>query len=176
VQGKTVSSTRTVIAEIVEPTDSNFLGKAFGGAILSRIDLCAYATASRFAETLCVTASFDRVDFLEPIEVGELVTLVGHVSYVGRTSLEVTIDVFAENVFTGARRHTNTARVTMVALKDGRPSEVPRLVFESREDKIQFLEGKMRRDLRGKQRAELDAALARLRSVDDAELDRELAI
>jgi acyl-CoA hydrolase len=171
---RTVSSTRTVMSEVIEPNEGNFLGKAFGGAILSKIDLCAYATASRFAGTICVTASFDRVDFLEPIEVGELVTLEGHVTYVGRTSLEVTIEVFAENLMTSSKRHTNTARVTMVALKDGKPMEVPRLISESREDRIRFLEGKMRRDLRGKQKKELEAAVARLHEAADAELDEML--
>lgn len=172
---KTVSSTRTVVAEIIEPNDANFLGKAFGGAVLSKIDLCAYATASRFAETICVTASFDRVDFLEPIEVGELVSLEGYVSYVGRTSLEVTIDVYAENVLTAHRRHTNTARVTCVALRDGRPAEVPRLRCETREDKIRFIEGHMRRQLQRKEKAELDAQFESLRNAADEELDRLLA-
>src|SRR5580698_2825780 len=136
------------MSEVMQPQDANFLGKVFGGAILSKIDLCAYATASRFAGTICVTASFDRVDFHEPIEVGELVTFVGQVSFVGRTSLEVTIESYAENVMEGTRRHTNTARVTMVALKDGKSVEVPRLTCESRDDKIRFLEGRLRRQLR----------------------------
>lgn len=172
---KTVSSTRTVVTEIIEPNDANFLGKAFGGAILSKIDLCAYATASRFAETICVTASFDRVDFLEPIEVGELVSLEGYVSYVGRTSLEVTIDVYAENVLTAHRRHTNTARVTCVALRDGKPAEVPRLRCETREDKVRFLEGHLRRELRKRASSELDTQIAGIRNAGDAELDRLLA-
>ncbi len=83
---RTTSSTRTEMSEVMQPQDANFLGKVFGGAILAKIDLCAYATSSRFAGTICVTASFDRVDFHEPIEVGELVTFVGVVSYVGSTS------------------------------------------------------------------------------------------
>ena len=108
---KTPSSTRLEMTELVAGR-CNFLGKAFGGAILSMIDLCAYATASRFAGSVCVTASIDRVDFHEPIEVGEMVTMVGIVSYVGRTSVEVTIEVFAEDIYKQTRRHTNTARVT----------------------------------------------------------------
>lgn len=142
------------MAMVMEPNDANFLGKVFGGQILAKIDLCAYATASRFAGTICVTASFDRVDFHEPIEVGELVTLVGVISYAGRTSVEVTIVVHAENLLLGHRRHTNTARVTMVALKDNRPTPVPKLICETRDDKIGFLEGKLRRELRFKQREE----------------------
>ncbi|MEZ0324861.1 MAG: acyl-CoA thioesterase [Fimbriimonas sp.] len=174
--GKTVSSTRIEMAEIMEPQHANFLGKVFGGVILAKIDLCAYFVASRFAETICVTASFDRVDFHDPIEVGELITLVGFVSFVGRTSVEVTIEVFAESILAGSKRHTNTARVTMVAIRDNRPSEVPRLIFETREDKIRYLEGKARRELRFKQREERDRLFEQFSHADEAELDRLLAL
>lgn len=173
--GKTVASTRVTMSEVMTPNDANFLGKVFGGRILALLDLVAYAASSRFAGTLCVTASFDRVDFHEPIEVGELVSCIGHVTYVGRTSLEVTIEVSAENVLLGTNRYTNTARVTMVAMgADGKPVEVPRLICESREDKIRFLEGKLRRELRGRQREELDRIAGQFHLADDAELDRLL--
>lgn len=164
-EGKSVSATKVTIAELIQPNEANYLGKAFGGALLSKIDLCAYATASRFAAKVCVTASFDRVDFHEPIEVGELVTLEGTVGFVGRTSVEVIVEVYAENVRTGHRRHTNTARVTMVALEDLKPSPVPQLICETREDRIRFLQGKLRRELRTKHRAEraaLEAVFERL--------------
>jgi len=134
------------MSEIMTPNDANFLGKVFGGRILSLVDLCAYVTAARFSGEVCVTASIDKVDFHEPIDVGEVVSLTGMVSYVGRTSIEVTIEVHAENLFKGLKRHTNTARVTMVALRDGKPTPVPRLIFESREDKIRFLLGIARRN------------------------------
>jgi len=173
---KTVSSTLTTMSQIMQPGDANFLGKVFGGRLLSLIDLCAYTTASRFAESVTVTASFDRVDFHEPIEVGEVLTLQGLVSYVGRTSVEVTIEVFAEDIFKGVRRHTNTARVTMVALKDNRPTEVPRLICETREDKIRYLEGKLRRELRTKQREERDRLSAEFGVASEEELDRLLAL
>jgi acyl-CoA hydrolase len=173
-RAKTVSSTRVEMAEIMEPQHANFLNKVFGGVILSKIDLCAYYVASRFAETVCVTASFDRVDFHNPIEVGELVTLIGFVSYVGRTSVEVTIEVFADNIFQAARRHTNTARVTMVALKDNKPVEVPRLLWETREDKVRYLEGKVRREMRSQQRQEREKLFDRIQGAPDDELDRLL--
>lgn len=170
---KTVSESHFELAEIVEPNDANFLGKAFGGAILAKIDLCAYATASRYAGAICVTASFDRVDFHSPIEVGEVVSMIGKVTYVGRTSVEVTIELYATNVLSGERRHTNTARVTMVALgPDQRPTEVPRLVCESREEKIGFLEGKLRRELRGNSKEVLESWIERFRDFDEPELDR----
>lgn len=163
------------MSKVMEPTDANFLGKVFGGSILSLLDLTAYAVSARFAGNICVTASIDRVDFHEPIEVGELVVCEGFVSFVGRTSVEVTIEVFAENIYVGVRRHTNTARVTMVSITDGKPSPVPRLICETREDKLRFLEGRLRRELRGKQREEFDRVKAELQALDDTELDARIA-
>lgn len=175
-QARTVSSSRAEMSEVMQPNDANFIGKVFGGTILSLIDLCAYATSSRFAGGICVTASFDRVDFHEPIDVGELVTLIGHVTYVGRTSLETTIEVYAENLFTAVKRHTNTARVTMVALDERmRPKEVPRLICETRDDKIRFLQGRLRRELRGTQRAERERLELGYLSATDDDLDHLIA-
>ncbi len=163
------------MSKVMEPTDANFLGKVFGGSILSMLDLVAYATASRYAGNISVTASFDRVDFHEPIEVGELVICEGSVSFVGRTSMEVTIEVYAENIYTNDRRHTNTARVTMVALKDHKPSPVPALICESREDKLRFLEGKLRRELRGQQREEYQKYASTFALLSDDDLDRRIS-
>lgn len=173
---KTVAASRVDMSEVMTPNDANFLGKVFGGRVLALLDLVAYATASRFAGTICVTASFDRVDFHEPIEVGELVSCVGTVTYVGRTSVEVTIEVSASNVLTGVNRHTNTARVTMVAIDaQGKPQEVPRLICETREDKQRFLEGRLRRELRGRQREEFDRFANLYRVASEEELDAHLA-
>lgn len=171
VNAKTVASTHTVMSEIMTPNDANFLGKVFGGRLLSLIDLCAYTTAARFSGEACVTASFDRVDFHEPIEVGEVVTMDGHVSYAGRTSVEVTIEVYAENILKNTRRHTNTARVTMVAIRDNRPTPVPSLICETRDDKIRFLEGKLRRELRFRHREERQRMFDEYTRASDAELD-----
>jgi len=159
------------MSEIMTPNDANFLGKVFGGRILSLVDLCAYTTAARFSGEVCVTASFDKVDFHEPIDVGEVVSMIGMVTYVGRTSVEVTIEVFAENVFKQVKRHTNTARVTMVAIRDGRPVPVPRLIFESREDKVRFLLGVARRK-HGSESVQVRRALeGRLADCTDEDLD-----
>lgn len=162
------------MSEIMTPNDANFLGKVFGGALLSLVDLCAYTTAARFAGEVCVTASIDRVDFHEPIEVGEVVTLEGLITYVGRTSVEVTIEIFAENIFQRVRRHTNTARVIMVAIRDGKTVEVPRLICETREDKIRFLEGRYRRETRQRHAQETQQIYRLFAAADDAELDRLL--
>lgn len=170
----TAASTRTVMSQIMTPDDANFLGKVFGGKLLSLIDLCAYTTAARFSGEVCVTASFDRVDFLEPIEVGDVVTMAGEVSFVGRTSVEVTIEVYAENILKRTKRHTNTARVTMVAIRDGKPVAVPKLMCEDRDEKIRFLAGRYRRELRPKYTEERERYAESLAKLSDAELDELL--
>lgn len=169
---KSPSSSRTETSQVVTPNDANFLGKVFGGTILSLVDLCAYATASRYAGNIAVTASFDRVDFHEPIELGEVVTCIGEVTYVGRTSMEVTIEVYAENVLKGGRRHTNTARVTMVAFKDGKPTPVPSMTFETKEEKVRFLEGKVRREVRKMQTREHEKLCEQIAALSESELER----
>ncbi|MBC8066455.1 MAG: acyl-CoA thioesterase [Chlorobia bacterium] len=171
-----VSHSRVEMAQIMQPNDANFLGKVFGGRILEMIDLCAYAASSKHAGRICVTASFDRVDFHEPINVSELVTMIGCVTYVGRTSLEVTIEVYAQNLQTSDKRHTNTARVTMVALDaNGKPVAVPGLVAETRDDKLRFLQGKLRRELRTEQRDEFDSKAAAFAIATDQEIEDLLA-
>jgi len=168
---KSVSESLVQMTQAMLPGDANYIGKVFGGTILGLIDLAAYASAAKFAGNICVTASIDRVDFLTPIEVGELVTLIARVSFVGRTSLEVTIDVHAENIYTGTNRHTNRARVTMVAIKDNRPTEVPRLLCETREEKLLFLEGRLRKELRGRRTEFLEETIQHFRDSDDASLE-----
>lgn len=162
------------MSEVMTPAHANFLGKVFGGSILSLLDLCGYLTASKFAGNICVTASFDRVDFHHPIEVGEFVSFVGRVSYAGRTSVEVTIEVFAENVVSGLRRHTNTARVTMVSIKDGKPCAVPLLICETREEKIDYLKGKLRRELRATVSEGNRALAAKLDDFSQEAIDRAM--
>lgn len=174
-ESRSVQSTKVEMSEVMTPAHANFLGKVFGGSILSLLDLCGYLTASKFAGNICVTASFDRVDFHHPIEVGEFVTFVGRVSYAGRTSVEVTIEVFAENVVSGLKRHTNTARVTMVSIKDGKPCLVPTLVCETRDEKVDYLKGKLRRELRATVSEGNRALSAKLDGFTDAEIDSAMS-
>jgi acyl-CoA hydrolase len=171
IHGKHSSDSRITIAEVIRPNEANFLGKLFGGELLAKIDLCAYAASAKHAGTTCVTASFDQVDFHEPIEVGELVTLTGQVTYVGRSSMEILVEVWTENLKNGHRRHANTARVTMVALIEGRPTEVPRLICDSREEKVRFLQGQMRRDSRKRLQEEREKEYDRIEHLSDQELD-----
>lgn len=146
---RTVSYSQTVLTELMIPSYANFGGKIHGGILLSLMDKVAYACASRHAGNYCVTVSVDGVDFLAPVEVGDLVSLMASVNYVGRTSLVIGIRVIAENVRTGLKRHTNTSYVTMVAKgEDDQPAVVPALILQSKKDTRRFLEAMKRRELK----------------------------
>lgn len=112
---KTVKSSKVTISELMLPSHSNFSGKIHGGYILSLMDQIAFACASKFSGHYCVTASVDTVDFLSPIEIGELVTMKASVNYVGKSSMVVGIRVDAENIQTGKVKHCNSSYFTMVA-------------------------------------------------------------
>lgn len=133
---KKPSESRTELAELMMPHHANVLGKVFGGTILALLDKAAGAAAIRHAGQICVTATFDQVTFHSPIEIGELVRIVATVNAVGRSSMEIGVEVHSMNVRTGATRHTNTCYVTMVAIDDaGRPTPVPPLAPETDEER-----------------------------------------
>lgn len=121
---KTVASSKITISELMLPSHTNFSGKIHGGYILSLLDQIAFACASKFSGHYCVTASVDTVDFLNPIEVGELVTMKASVNYVGKSSMIVGIRVESENIQTGIVKHCNSSYFTMVA-KDAAGHSVP---------------------------------------------------
>lgn len=159
------------MSELMTPESANFLGNVFGGTILAMLDKVAYVTASRFAGRTCVTASFDRVDFHSPIYVGELVHMTGRVVYVGRTSVQVEVQVHAENFKEKTYRHTNTCTATLVAIDDQhKPTPVPELEKKTREQMIAFLIGKSRRELVQKHKQELADMTSRIEAMSDEEL------
>jgi len=132
---KTVKESQHESSEIMMPQHANNLGHVFGGVILSLMDKVAAIAAYRHARMNVVTASIDRVDFREPVHVGDLVILKSSVNYVGRTSMEVGVRVETENMVTGRRRHTNSCYLTFVAVdRDGRPVPVPDLKPETDEE------------------------------------------
>jgi uncharacterized protein (TIGR00369 family) len=123
---KTVASSNITISELMLPSHTNFSGKIHGGYILSLLDQVAFASASKFSGNYCVTASVDTVDFLNPIEVGELVTMKASVNYVGNSSMIIGIRVESENIQTGAIKHCNSyftmvSKTKMVRTKSPRP-------------------------------------------------------
>lgn len=155
--GKPVRESQTTITELMIPSYANFGGKIHGGILLSLMDKVAYACAAKHSGTYCVTVSVDRVDFLAPVEVGELVSLHASVNYVGRTSLIVGIRVEAQNVKKGIVKHTNSSYFTMVAKgEDDKPAVVPKLILETHEDVKRFIEAMQMRDIKNAVREKMD--------------------
>lgn len=148
-----VSASRTTMTELMMPNMANNVGHVFGGVILSLVDRVAAAAAIRHARQPCVTVSVDRVDFHEPIHVGELVLAHASVNHVGRTSIEVGVRIEAENMLTGARRHTNSCYVTFVSIDaNGRPTPVRPLLLETEEDRRRQAAADARRRVRLQER------------------------
>jgi len=137
---KTVKESQVTINELMLPSHSNFNGKIHGGYVLSLLDQIAFACASKHSGEYCVTASVDTVDFLRPIDIGELVTMKASVNYVGNTSMVIGIRVEAENIQTGAVKHCNSSYITMVAKdKNGDSVKIPGLILEDENEKRRFL-------------------------------------
>jgi len=154
-----VRYSQTTITELMIPAYANFGGKIHGGILLSLMDKVAYATASRHAGTYCVTVSVDKVEFLQPVEVGELVSMHASVNYVGRTSLVVGIRVESQNVKTGMIKHTNSSFFTMVAKgDDDKPARVPVLILENKEDVKRFIEAMRMKEIKNAVREQMDDA------------------
>ncbi len=136
---KTVASSDISISELMLPSHTNFSGKIHGGYILSLLDQIAFACASKFSGNYCVTASVDTVNFLKPIEVGELVTMKASVNYVGKSSMVIGIRVEAENIQTGIVKHCNSSYFTMVSKdKKGNSVQVPGLILSTTEEVRRF--------------------------------------
>jgi uncharacterized protein (TIGR00369 family) len=136
-----VKYSQTTITELMIPAYANFGGKIHGGILLSLMDKVAYACASKHSGNYCVTVSVDKVEFLQPVEVGELVSLHASVNYVGRSSMIVGIRVESQNVKLGTLKHTNSSYFTMVAKDDDeKPTQVPALILENKEEVKRFIE------------------------------------
>lgn len=157
---RTVKASQVVLKELMVPSYANFGGKVHGGVILSLMDKIAYACSASHARRYCVTASIDSVDFLNPVEVGELLTLYASVNYVGRSSMEIGIKVVSEDFQNGIVKPTNTSYFTMVAVDEEtrKPAPIPGLILEDDIEIKRFLEGMMRRQFKQNHREEMRQA------------------
>jgi len=134
-----VKDTQITISELMLPSHANFSGKIHGGHILNLMDQIAFACASKHSGHYCVTASVNKVDFLNPIEVGELVTMRASINYTGRSSMVVGLRVESENIQTGIVKHCNSSYFTMVAkCKDGKNVQVPGLILTNVQEVRRF--------------------------------------
>lgn len=141
------------MTELVLPNDTNLLGNLLGGRLMHLVDIAGAMAAQRHCNRTVVTAAIDSVDFKHPVKQGQMVTLRAKVTWVGRTSMEVEVDVYSEDFLTGERKFTNKAYVTYVAVdQNGKPVEVNGLVLETDEEKQEYEAAQKRRCERLKRR------------------------
>jgi acyl-CoA hydrolase len=148
--GKPVSASRSEMAEVVLPAQTNALGKLLGGHVMHLVDIAAAMAACRHSNSWVVTASVDSIDFRNPVNLGELVILKSQVNRVFTTSMEIGVEVYSENMLTGERKHTTSAFVTFVAIdeKTRQPKPVRPLIVRTKEEKRRFEEAAARRKAR----------------------------
>lgn len=143
---KSISESQLTISELMLPSHSNFSGKIHGGHILNLMDQIAFACASKHSGNYCVTASVNKVDFLNPIEVGELVTMKASINYTGRTSMLVGLRVESENIRTGKKNHCNSSYFTMVAKdSEGNSAPVPGIILTDKDEVRRFVRTMVRK-------------------------------
>jgi acyl-CoA hydrolase len=147
---KPVSASRSEMAEVVLPAQTNPLGKLLGGQVMHLVDMAAAMAASRHSNSYVVTASVDYIDFRNAVNVGELVILKSQVNRVFHTSMEVGVEVYSEQILTGERKHTTTAYVTFVAIDEHTklPAPVRPLLLKTTDEKRRFREAAQRRKTR----------------------------
>ena len=149
-RGKPVSASRSEMAEVVLPAQTNALGKLLGGHVMHLVDIAAAMAAHRHSNSYVVTASVDYIDFRNPVSLGEIVMLKSQVNRVFHTSMEVGVEVYSESVLTGERKQTTTAYVTFVAIdeKTRCPKEVRPLIIKTPDEKRRYREAAKRRKIR----------------------------
>ena len=146
---KPVRESKSIISTQMLPSDANPMGNVHGGTILKQVDTAAGVTALRHARMNTVTASIDRMDFYNPVYVGNLLTLKASVNYVGNTSMEIGVRIEAENLTSGKVTHTGSCYLTYVAIdENGNPTEVPEIILETPEEKRRWEAGNNRREER----------------------------
>jgi len=146
---KTVKNTHVIMHELILPNDTNLLGNVLGGRVMHLMDMCAAMSAYKHARTAVVTASLDRLDFLAPAKMGEIMILKSSVNYTGKSSMEVGVRIESENPKTGDIYHTSSAYLTFVSLNEnGKPKRVDNINPENDNEIRRFNEGKIRHEER----------------------------
>lgn len=154
-EAKRISDSCVTLSNIMGPQDANNYGNVHGGLIMKRADEAGGIAAMRHAQAPCVTIVVDSMTFLHPIHLGNFVQFYAELTYVGRTSMEVRVEVVRENILTGEKITSNTAYFVYVALDtDGKPKAVPPLLYETEEQKQRAERAKERQVYRKQQRAQ----------------------
>lgn len=146
---KTMAESRTVLSEVMMPAYANHYGSVHGGAILKLADEAAFVAATKHARKNVVVASMDHIDFRHPVRIGDLLTLTASIFHVGRTSMDVEVEIISEKIKEGGKLNIGSAYLTMVALDaKGRPSKVPGLILKTKEEIEKNRELRLRREKR----------------------------
>ena len=146
---KTVKNTHVIMHELILPNDTNLLGNVLGGRVMHLMDMCAAMAAYKHARTAVVTASVDRLDFLAPVKMGEIMILKSSVNYTGKSSMEVGVRIESENPKTGHIHHTSSAYLTFVSLNEnGKPQKVDDIEPENDIEIRRYKEGNIRHEER----------------------------
>jgi uncharacterized protein (TIGR00369 family) len=152
---KTIADSRCTLSALMGPQDANGHGNVHGGVIMKMADEAGALAAMRHARLPVVTVTVDSMTFMEPIIVGYLVMCNAELTYVGRTSMEVRVEVIAENPLLGQSQVTNTAYLVYVALDaNGHPAPVPELTYETPEQLVRAEAARQRQAYRKQQRAD----------------------
>jgi acyl-CoA hydrolase len=153
IPAKKISDSQITMTELVLPNYTNQLGNLLGGQLMHWIDICAALSAAKHNQRVCVTASVDRIDFHQPIKLGDAVTLTSTINRVFKTSMEVGVKVYAQNFREGTKIHTNTAYLTFVSVdSNGKPVDGIEGIPESEDEKRRYDEALTRRENRLKDR------------------------
>lgn len=146
---KKVSDSKVEMRELVLPNDANILGNLLGGRLLHWVDVAGAMAASRHAQSIVATVSIDSVEFNHPVKVGEMIILKARLTWVGRTSMEVLVEVCSENYLSGKEKFTNRAYITFVAVdENNKPHPVPGLILETDDERRENQEAEKRREQR----------------------------
>jgi len=165
---RTVQSTQSEMTEIILPNDTNMLGNLLGGRLMHFIDLTGAMAAYRHARTHVVTASMDHIDFIQPVRLGDLVTLRSSVNRAFSRSLEVGVQVWAENTRTGAVAHVASAYLVLVAVDEhGRLQSVPQVKAETPDEIRRYDDALRRREHREREKARRKEAQLATASLTD---------
>ena len=147
--GKSVQNSIVVMHELVLPNDTNVLGNILGGKVMHYMDICAAMSAYKHARSPVVTASVDRLNFLAPAKMGDILILKSSVNYTGNTSMEIGVRIESENPISGEINHTASAYLTFVSLDDNRkPKAVKKIIPKSIHEIRRFKEAEMRKEIR----------------------------
>lgn len=148
-KAKTVAESETILSEVMMPVHANHYGSVHGGTILKLIDDAAFVTATKHARENVVMASTDHMVFRHPVNIGDMLTIKARLCYVGKSSMDVEVEIETEKLKIGKILHVGSAYLTMVALdEEGRPTEIPRLILKTKREKLKSKHALARRKKR----------------------------